>query len=101
MTFHLENLVLVQAFVTVPDTVDFQAIVQAGTAYGANRLLREELVRQFDGKVYFPSLRFCTDNGAMIAAAGALRLAEAEAPTQIRATARWSLEAVEPPGAED
>jgi N6-L-threonylcarbamoyladenine synthase len=44
---------------------------------GANRQLRESLnaaasKRKF--KVYYPELEFCTDNGAMIAFAGAMRL---------------------------
>ncbi|TFW10057.1 tRNA (adenosine(37)-N6)-threonylcarbamoyltransferase complex transferase subunit TsaD [Oxalobacteraceae bacterium OM1] len=44
---------------------------------GANRQLREALnaaaaKRRF--KVYYPELEFCTDNGAMIAFAGAMRL---------------------------
>ena len=44
---------------------------------GANRRLREALNRaaQEDGfKVFYPRLEFCTDNGAMIAFAGAMRL---------------------------
>jgi N6-L-threonylcarbamoyladenine synthase len=53
-----------------------QLVVAGGV--GANRELR----RQLDAKaarrgieVYYPELEFCTDNGAMIALAGALRLA--------------------------
>lgn len=64
---------------------------------GANRLLREELSRQFDGTVHYPRPEFCTDNGAMIAIAGALRVADADAPGHIRAAARWSLETLTPP----
>ena len=44
---------------------------------GANRRLREQLaaLAERDGiRVAFPRLEFCTDNGAMIAFAGALRL---------------------------
>ena len=44
---------------------------------GANKLLRKEIAERFEGEVYYPRLAFCTDNGAMIAIAGALRLAEA------------------------
>jgi len=68
-----------------------ERIVVAG-GVGANRLLRKEMAAQFDGTVYYPRLEFCTDNGAMIAVAGALRLAEAAAANEIRAQARWSLE---------
>ena len=70
-----------------------ERIVVAG-GVGANQLLRAELTDSFDGTVYYPRLRFCTDNGAMIAVAGALRLGDAEQPATIRAKARWSLESL-------
>ena len=44
---------------------------------GANRLLREKLCRQVEergGRVFYPPLDLCTDNGAMIAFAAALRI---------------------------
>ena len=66
-------------------------IVVAG-GVGANKLLRKEMAERFEGDVYYPRLAFCTDNGAMIAVAGALRLAEAGEATEIKAQARWSLE---------
>ncbi len=68
-----------------------ERIVVAG-GVGANKLLREEMAERFEGDVYYPRLAFCTDNGAMIAVAGALRLAEAGKATEIKAQARWSLE---------
>ena len=71
-------------------------IVVAG-GVGANRLLRKEMAERFDGEVYYPRLAFCTDNGAMIAVAGAMRLAEADAANEIRAQARWSLETLGTP----
>ncbi len=77
-------------------------LVVAG-GVGANRRLRERL-RELAGaeraQVYFPRLEFCTDNGAMIAFAGALRLA-AGAPTaeQPVATPRWRLDSLEAPAA--
>ncbi len=64
---------------------------------GANRLLRKEMADRFDGRVYYPRMEFCTDNGAMIAVAGALRLDEAAAAGQIIARARWSLDTLAPP----
>ncbi|MDX1506976.1 MAG: tRNA (adenosine(37)-N6)-threonylcarbamoyltransferase complex transferase subunit TsaD [Woeseiaceae bacterium] len=67
-----------------------ERIVVAG-GVGANRLLRAEMAEQFSGDVYYPRLEFCTDNGAMIAVAGALRLADASQADDIRAQARWSL----------
>ncbi len=72
-------------------------IVVAG-GVGANRLLRSEIAEQFSGDVYYPRLEFCTDNGAMIALAGALRLADAGSADEIRAQARWSLETLSTPG---
>ncbi|MGN6262510.1 MAG: Kae1-like domain-containing protein, partial [Ralstonia sp.] len=73
-------------------------IVVAG-GVGANRQLRDGL--NAEGKkrglrVYYPDLQFCTDNGAMIAFAGAMRL-QAD-PTQVQdgygygVTPRWDLE---------
>ena len=63
---------------------------------GANRRLRAELAAagEHDGfRVYFPRLAFCTDNGAMIALAGAIRLASGQhqdATVQVRP--RWDLQ---------
>ncbi|GAB4123588.1 MAG: tRNA (adenosine(37)-N6)-threonylcarbamoyltransferase complex transferase subunit TsaD [Sideroxydans sp.] len=52
-----------------------QLVVAGGV--GANRLLRarlDEAMRHTGGHVFYPRLEFCTDNGAMIAFAGAMRL---------------------------
>jgi N6-L-threonylcarbamoyladenine synthase len=52
-----------------------QLVVAGGV--GANRRLRERLDREAAEKgyaVFYPEFEFCTDNGAMIALAGALRL---------------------------
>lgn len=75
-----------------------ERIVVAG-GVGANLLLRRELAARFQGRVHYPRLEYCTDNGAMIAVAGALRLADATEATEIRAVARWSLETLRPPAA--
>ncbi len=75
-----------------------ERIVVAG-GVGANRLLRSEIAARFPGDVFYPRPEFCTDNGAMIAVAGALRLAEAKEATQIRAQARWSLATLAVPSA--
>ena len=70
-------------------------LVVAG-GVGANRRLREALLRQAEemsGRVFFPALEYCTDNGAMIAYAGALRLARGErAPLEINTRARWPMD---------
>src|ERR1700677_4383340 len=69
-------------------------LVVAG-GVGANRRLRERLgdiARDAGAKVYFPRAEFCTDNGAMIALAGALRLAAGgRAGLAVDARANWEL----------
>ena len=74
-------------------------VVIAG-GVGANKLLRKELAERFDGDVYYPRMAFCTDNGAMIAVAGAMRLADAKGAGDIRAQARWPLDDLKRPGAD-
>ncbi len=74
-----------------------QRIVVAG-GVGANRLLRSEMARRFDGDVQYPRMEFCTDNGAMIAVAGALRAAQGSSANEIRAQPRWPLDSLVPPG---
>ncbi|OOG54191.1 tRNA (adenosine(37)-N6)-threonylcarbamoyltransferase complex transferase subunit TsaD [Rhodanobacter sp. B05] len=63
---------------------------------GANRHLRSELARagENDGfQVYFPRLDFCTDNGAMIALAGAIRLASGQHQDEtVQVRPRWDLQ---------
>ncbi|MBT8109011.1 MAG: tRNA (adenosine(37)-N6)-threonylcarbamoyltransferase complex transferase subunit TsaD [Gammaproteobacteria bacterium] len=73
-------------------------IVIAG-GVGANKLLRAEMKARFAGQVYYPRMAYCTDNGAMIAVAGALRLSDAQQPDEIRATARWALDTLTRPAA--
>ena len=75
----------------------YQNLVVAG-GVGANRQLRETL-EQFtsahDARVYFPTLEYCTDNGAMIAYAGALRvLAGQRDEAVVDVLPRWSLESL-------
>jgi len=71
-----------------------QLVVAGGV--GANRLLRERLNKDINkrgGKVFYPDLEFCTDNGAMIAFAGALRLAQQQGEKDYRFNVkpRWNL----------
>ncbi len=71
-----------------------QLVVAGGV--GANKLLRERLTRDIEqrgGRVFYPDLEFCTDNGAMIAFAGALRLAQQQGDKsyQFNVKARWNL----------
>jgi N6-L-threonylcarbamoyladenine synthase len=87
---------LVEKSIRAARAEGLERIVVAG-GVGANKLLRQEIAERFEGDVFYPRLAFCTDNGAMIAVAGALRLAEADAADEIRAQARWSLETLEVP----
>ncbi|NRB70836.1 MAG: tRNA (adenosine(37)-N6)-threonylcarbamoyltransferase complex transferase subunit TsaD [Xanthomonadales bacterium] len=77
-----------------------QQLVIAG-GVGANQELRQRL--RADGERYgwgvaYPRLAFCTDNGAMIAYAGAQRLLAGEhTELSIDARARWPLDQLAPP----
>ncbi len=67
-----------------------ERLVIAG-GVSANQLLRDQL-KTLDADVFYPRLEFCTDNGAMIAYAGALRLLAGERSSQaFSARARWSM----------
>jgi N6-L-threonylcarbamoyladenine synthase len=58
----------------------------------ANRSLRERMARLEGGEVFLPSLKYCTDNGAMIAFAGRRRLVAGEAdPLTVGARPGWAL----------
>lgn len=71
-------------------------LVVAG-GVGANRRLRAALASLDGVRLYFPRPEFCTDNGAMIALTGALRLAAGEtSPRRIGARPRWPLTDLEP-----
>ena len=80
----------------------FTRLVVAG-GVGANRSLRERLDRETarDGaRVYYPEPALCTDNGAMIAFAGALRLQAGEVVDgegAIRVRPRWPLAELQRP----
>ncbi len=68
---------------------------------GANQELRARLARETKsrgGSVYFPELAYCTDNGAMIALVGALRLPKAAAGDYgFSIKPRWDLSSLEAP----
>ncbi|ARO88668.1 tRNA (adenosine(37)-N6)-threonylcarbamoyltransferase complex transferase subunit TsaD [Nitrosospira lacus] len=83
-----------------------QLVVAGGV--GANRQLRRSLchnAEKIGATVFFPELEFCTDNGAMIAFAGAMRLQSPGALDRkpddtFTIKARWDLEIQEmSPGA--
>ena len=73
-------------------------LVVAG-GVGANKRLREMLMamaKTQKATVYFPRIEFCTDNGAMIAYAGAQRLHQASTDLAFQVKPRWSLEDLPP-----
>jgi len=75
------------------------ALVVCG-GVGANRRLRErlgEVLRAHGARAHYPRLEFCTDNAAMIAAAGLARLKAGEQDDLgIAARAQWPLESLPP-----
>ena len=94
--------VLVAKSLRALDDTGFETLVVAG-GVGANRALRSRLVDALaarGARVFFPEPRYCTDNGAMIAMAGALRLMESArdadgtvaAPYSFSVRPRWALQ---------
>lgn len=77
-----------------------ERLVIAG-GVSANRRLRERLAalaQECSAELYCPRLEFCTDNGAMIAYVGALRLAAGQREDQaLSVRARWPLDTLTPP----
>jgi len=79
-----------------------KTLVVAG-GVGANQHLREVLnaaLEKRGGRVHYPEPALCTDNGAMIAFAGAMRLAAGEATggkPEVRIRPRWPLAELRPP----
>jgi len=90
------DTLLIKCRRALEQTGDTRLVIAGGV--GANRKLRARLAEaaQQDGfRVYFPRLEFCTDNGAMIALAGALRLqAGLHDGTAIKVAPRWDLESL-------
>ena len=74
-------------------------LVVAG-GVGANTRLRarlSEAVLKFGAQVFYPKLEFCTDNGAMIAFAGAMRLKHAQKNYGFGVKPRWELAELQAP----
>ena len=70
-----------------------RTLVVAG-GVGANRELRRRLVdaaKARNAEVFFPEPKYCTDNGAMIAMVGALRIADAATDHAFSVRPRWPL----------
>ena len=76
-------------------------LVVAG-GVGANKSLRKklaEMAQQENIKVFFPRPEFCTDNGAMIAYVGCLRLqAEESEGIAVAVKPRWKISELKTPG---
>ena len=83
------------------DATGSKVLVVAG-GVGANMRLREKLqamAAKRGGRVCFPRPELCTDNGAMIAFAGALRLEAGErAGPSVFVTPRWDMATLSPLG---
>ncbi len=72
-----------------------QLVIAGGV--GANQALRAQLnqaAQQRGFKVFYPDLEFCTDNGAMIAFAGAMRMQQQNPQRDYRFNVkpRWDLQ---------
>jgi len=95
--------VLVRKTMAAMGRTDLRRLVVAG-GVGANTLLRARLRSECakrQSRVYFPELALCTDNGAMIALAAAMRLSRGIAALSsdyaFDVLPRWPLTVIEPP----
>ena len=92
------DVLAVKALAALDATGRNRLVVAGGV--GANRALRARLVADvaaIGAEVHFPSPAFCTDNGAMIALVGALRLREgASTDHAFSVRPRWDLASLTP-----
>lgn len=96
--------VLVSKSMAALKHVGLRQLVVAG-GVGANVALRAALdaaATKRRAKVFYPEMELCTDNGAMIAFAGAMRFAAGEqvvaADGRFAVRPRWGLQEIRPPG---
>lgn len=75
-----------------------QRLVVAG-GVSANKSLRAALNTMKNKQVFYPQMQFCSDNGAMIAFAGAMRrqAMQLEKPAVFNVRSRWPLDELTPP----
>jgi N6-L-threonylcarbamoyladenine synthase len=95
------DVLVAKALAALAATGHRRLVVAGGV--GANRELRTRLAAAAQRRgleVFFPDLQFCTDNGAMIALVGALRLTAAPAGGHaFSVRPRWDLASLEAPAA--
>ena len=95
------DTLVIKAKRAIKKTGRHQLVVAGGV--GANRSLREKLAimaEQEQAEVFFPRLEFCTDNGAMIAYVGCLRLQAGESDANdVSVRPRWKISELQRPGA--
>jgi N6-L-threonylcarbamoyladenine synthase len=93
--------VLVAKALAALDATGHDRLVVAG-GVGANAELRAGLTAaatRRGARLFFPDLAYCTDNGAMIALVGALRLSEAgRGAVEFSVRPRWELASLTAPG---
>jgi N6-L-threonylcarbamoyladenine synthase len=94
------EVLAVKALAALAQTGLKRLVVAGGV--GANRQLRDALTARaakWRYKVYYPKLEFCTDNGAMIAFAGAMRIRHDTRAGDGAFTVRprWELAQIAPP----
>ncbi len=85
--------VLVAKALLALDLTGRTTLVVAG-GVGANKRLRAALTQAVEARgarIYFPAPHLCTDNGAMIAIAAAMRLADAREDYAFSVRPRWPL----------
>ena len=94
----IADVLAAKAIAALKQTGLSRLIVAGGV--GANARLRERLnqaVSALGGAAYYPKLEFCTDNGAMIAFAGAMRLKHADTRYSFSVKPRWDLAELKAP----
>jgi N6-L-threonylcarbamoyladenine synthase len=72
----ITEVLCAKAATALKQTGATRLVISGGVS--ANTRLRQRLQRHLNAKVYFPELSLCTDNGAMIAFAGAMKLAKVD-----------------------
>ena len=95
----ITDVLAAKAFAAMAQTGLSRLVVAGGV--GANQRLRQKLTersKKHGVEVFYPKLEFCTDNGAMIAFAGAMRLKHAEVGNlSFTVRPRWNLEDLQAP----